>query len=168
MRRLAELEQRVAELERGQAARVREPGPGDEDDDEARFWALHGLQRRLPEGAGAVLFTGVVPMPTGGQYIWQQGADTAALLDEDWSALSQQLNALGHPVRLLLLRRVLSGARTAAELQELEGLGTSGQLYHHLRPLVAAGWLRATARGQYEVPGSRVVPLLVVLSAMER
>ena len=76
--------------------------------------------------------------------------------------------ALGHPVRLLLLRQVLSGAGTVAELQERVELGTSGQLYHHLRQLVGARWLQVAARGRYAVPPERVVPLLVVLAAARR
>jgi len=77
------------------------------------------------------------------------------------------LAALGHPVRLLL-RQVLSGAATVTELQERAALGTSGQLYHHLRQLVNVGWLRVAARGRYAVPPDRVVPLLVVLAAARR
>jgi hypothetical protein len=57
---------------------------------------------------------------------------------------------------------------TVAELRAHERLGTTGQLYHHLRQLVSAGWLRTTARGQYAVPGERVVPLLVALAATRR
>jgi hypothetical protein len=49
----------------------------------------------------------------------------------------------------------------------VEGLGTSGQLYHHLRQLIGAGWLVQTARGHYTVPGDRVIPLLVLLTAAE-
>ena len=112
-----------------------------------------------------MLFAGVVPVPAGGWYEWQRGTATGELLAADWSSLSATLAALGHPVRLLLLRQVLSGAGTVAELRERVELGTSGQLYHHLRQLVNAGWLRATARGRYAVPPDRVVPLLVVLSA---
>jgi len=47
-------------------------------------------------------------------------------------------------------------------------LGTSGQVHHHVRQLVAAGWLRPTARGRYEVPVDRVVPLLVAWAAAGR
>jgi hypothetical protein len=71
-------------------------------------------------------------------------------------------------VRLLLVREVLHGATTAAQLAEHPGLGTSGQLYHHLRQLVSAGWLRSSARGRYQVPADRVVPLLAVLAATRR
>jgi hypothetical protein len=69
-----------------------------------------------------------------------------------------------HP-KALLLHEILLGVRTTAGLSEHERLGTSGQLYHHLRQLV---WLRSTARGQYSVPPERVVPLLTVLAAARR
>jgi hypothetical protein len=164
--RLAEVEDRVRRLEQGPA---RAPAPDRAADGQPggvrdRFWALEGLKERLPAGDGAVLFCGVVPTPDG-WYEWQWGSSTGELLQGDWSQRSAGLAALGHPVRLGLLRQVLSGAGTVAELQERAELGTSGQLYHHLRQLVNAGWLRATARGRYAVPPDRVVPLLVVLSA---
>jgi hypothetical protein len=164
--RLAELEDRVRTLEQG-PARPPEPDrpaggqPGGLRD---RFWALEGLKDRLPEGEGAVLFCGVVPT-SGGWFEWQWGTPTGELLGGDWSPRSAALAALGHPVRLGLLRQVLAGAGTVAELQERAELGTSGQLYHHLRQLVNAGWLQAAARGRYVVPPDRVVPLLVVLAA---
>jgi DNA-binding transcriptional ArsR family regulator len=167
--RLAALEERVRRLEDGPTSRAdpppRDGGPPTVRD---RFWALEGLKERLPAGDGAVLFAGVVPTPAGGWYEWQWGSGTAELLQADWSQLSAALAALGHPVRLLLLRQVLSGAATVTELQERAVLGTSGQLYHHLRQLVNAGWLRVAARGRYAVPPDRVVPLLVALAAARR
>ena len=89
------------------------------------------------------------------------------LLGSDWSELSPVIAALGHRVRLQLLHLVLTGTRSVAALQADDRLGTSGQLYHHLRQLVAAGWLHQTARGQYMVPAGRVVPLLVLLATVE-
>jgi hypothetical protein len=158
-----ELEERVAALEERLAAlEGKRSGP-----DPVKFWALDGLRERLAAETGGVLFTGAVPLPTGEYYEWQQGATADDLLKTDWSELSGAFAALGHPIRLLLLREILRGARSTAELQEHESLGTTGQLYHHLRQLVAAGWLRTTGRGQYAVPGSRVVPLLVVLTAVQ-
>ncbi|MDT0494702.1 ArsR/SmtB family transcription factor [Streptomyces sp. NPDC012600] len=168
-----ELEQRVAELERRLTAlerRDREaPRLGDGD-----FWALNGLKQQLADvgeaaADGGVLFTGAVRLPTGEQYEWQYGALTGALLDgeggDDASASADSLAALGHPVRLRLLREILGGRRTAAELAALDAVGTTGQIYHHLRRLTGAGWLHTTGRGRYEVPAARVVPLLVVLAA---
>ena len=128
------------------------------------FWALHGLQERVGQ-PGAVLFTGTVALPGGAYYEWQEGRLAGDLLAADWSESATGLTALAHPVRLLLLREVLHGARTAAQLSAHPSLGTSGQLYHHLRLLVSAGWLRSSARGQYDVPADRVVPLLTILAA---
>lgn len=163
-----DLEQRVADLERRLAALEnarRTAPPVDASDD---FWALNGLKEQLAElGAadGGVLFTGAVRLPTGERYDWQHGALTDDLMDDDWTRSAESLAALGHPVRLRLLREILGGRRTAAELAELDEVGTTGQIYHHLRQLSAAGWLHTTTRGRYEVPAGRVVPLLVALSA---
>lgn len=161
--RLARLERRVERLEgRGEAApAASEPLDGDV------FWALNELKVRVAE-PGAVLFTGTVDLPTGEHYEWQEGRTADELLDTDWGELAPALAALSHPVRLLLLQEILRGARTASELAAHERLGTTGQLYHHLRALVTAGWLRAGTRGRYSVPGERVVPLLAVLAAVRR
>ncbi|BET49124.1 helix-turn-helix domain-containing protein [Kitasatospora aureofaciens] len=164
---MEQLEQRVADLERRLAVleaadRPAPGGPGEGD-----FWALEGLKEQLAElgeEAGGVLFTGSVRLPAGGQYVWQHGALTEGLLDADWAESAEVFAALGHPVRLRLLREVLGGRRTAAELAELDGMGTTGQIYHHLRQLTGAGWLHTTGRGRHEVPPGRVVPLLVALS----
>ncbi|MEU6702493.1 ArsR/SmtB family transcription factor [Streptomyces wuyuanensis] len=162
-----DLEERVAELERRMAAleRPERRAPVAAEPD---FWALEGLRGRLARAeaeTGGVLFTGAVRLPTGERYEWQIGALTEELLDGDWSDLADSFAALGNPVRLRLLREIVGGRRTAAELAELEGLGTTGQIYHHLRQLTAAGWLHTAGRGRYEVPGARVVPLLVALAA---
>ncbi|MFB4306654.1 ArsR/SmtB family transcription factor [Actinomadura sp. GTD37] len=159
--RVARLEERVAHLEGPR------PVPADRPDADETFWALHGLKDRVAE-PGAVLFTGSVTLPSGEHYEWQQGSLADDLLEDDWSQAAEALGALAHPVRLLLLREILQGARTTAELAAHEGLGTTGQLYHHLHRLVAAGWLRSTARGRFSVPGDRVVPVLTVLAASRR
>ncbi|MEV0728991.1 MULTISPECIES: ArsR family transcriptional regulator [Polymorphospora] len=163
--RVAALEEAVARLTR-QATPEPRTGPTGPD----TFWALEGLRDRLPPQAeaGAVLFTGTVDLPTGEHYEWQLGRPVDDLLGTDWSEHAGTLAALGHPVRLLLLRQVLLGCRTTAELAEQEGLGTTGQLYHHLRQLVGAGWLRPSSRGHYTVPPERVVPLLTILTAATR
>lgn len=161
-----ELEERVAELERRMAALEsgdRSAPPVGEGD----FWALEGLKARLAQGdapEGGVLFTGAVRLPTGEQYEWQYGVPAGEQLDGDWTEAAESFAALGHPVRLRLLREIVGGRRTAAELAALEEIGTTGQIYHHLRQLTGAGWLHTAGRGRYEVPPGRVVPLLVALA----
>ncbi|MEV3989545.1 helix-turn-helix domain-containing protein [Streptomyces sp. NPDC049837] len=157
--RVAELERRMAALESGDRA-VPPVGEGD-------FWALEGLKAQLAQAGvpdGGVLFTGAVRLPTGEQYEWQYGVLTDEQLDGDWTEAAESFAALGHPVRLRLLREIVGGRRTAAELAALEEIGTTGQIYHHLRQLTGAGWLHTAGRGRYEVPAGRVVPLLVALA----
>ncbi|MFE9252063.1 ArsR family transcriptional regulator [Streptomyces sp. NPDC007088] len=166
------LEERVSELE-ARVAALEGPTGGDRGEGESvrtdkDFWALEALKGLFDaEGVteGGVLFAGTVGLPGGLRYEWQYGRTTASLFGPDWSDAADALAALGHPVRLRLLREILAGRHTVAELTGTEGLGTTGQIYHHLRQLTAAGWLRAAGRAQYEVPGARVVPLLVMLTA---
>ena len=156
-------EDRLAALEPRARAGVESSTPPTGD-----FWALEGLRDRTPADAGAVLFTGTAAIPDGRRYEWQETRPVAPLLDEDWDTAATTFAALGHPVRVRLLREVLLGRATTAELVELDALGTSGQVYHHLRQLTAAGWLRAVSRGHWEVPVERVVPLLVLVAAATR
>jgi Helix-turn-helix domain len=159
--RLAELEARVARLEEASTG-----SPVAEPDATATFWALDGLKERLPD-PGGVLFTGAVTLEDGGRAEWQQAYPTDAVLDS-FGDQASALSALAHPVRLVILREMLRGERSAAELGAHERLGTSGQTYHHMRQLVAAGWLRSTGRGRYAVPTERVIPLLVAIAAVTR
>ena len=129
---LQQLELRLAALE----AAVFPDGPrelvalGDAPGD--RYWALAGLKARTG-GRNVVLFTGHVALEGEPVYEWQQGAAVDGLLAMDVDAAAGALGALGHPARLRLLQAVLRGQRSSAELGALEGHGTSGQLYHHLR-----------------------------------
>ncbi|MFE1944442.1 ArsR/SmtB family transcription factor [Streptomyces massasporeus] len=161
-----ELEQRVADLERRLAALegAQRTAPRVDGSD---FWALNGLREQLTEAGeadGGVLYTGSVRLPTGEEYAWQMTALTQDVLEGDWTTAAESFAALGHPVRIRLLREILGGRRTAAELAELDEVGTSGQIYHHLRQLTATGWLHTTGRGRHEVPPGRVVPLLTALT----
>ncbi len=161
--RIAALEDRVRRLERRETAAAATADPD-------VFWALDGLKKRSP--AGGVLFTGLVSLPTGESYEWQYGEPAEALIDADWdelaAELAPQISALAHPVRLVLLGQVLTGVRSVSDLQRNPALGTTGQLYHHLRQLVSAGWLRSTGRGRYAVAPERTIPLLVILAAARR
>jgi hypothetical protein len=71
----------------------------------------------------------------------------------------------GDPVRLVLLRAVLSGTRKTAALAATLGDGTAAHLHYRLRELTATGRPRAERPGRYDVPADRVVPLLVAIAA---
>ena len=164
MSELAELLERVRRIEErlGLDADATEPSPLAAPTGEA-WWLLQELQRRGLDAA--VVYAGRLSGPDG-PVQWQITESTDRLLDTGWSAAAAPLAALGHPSRLQILQLVAQGrARTATELAGTEGLGTTGQIYHHLRQLVATGLLRPTAHGRHEVPPGRLVPLLVLLSA---
>ena len=167
--RLEALEQRVAALERQLADVPVVPGGEEAEGDRwaKTFWALEGVRARSGDSS-QVLWTGDVTLPTGATAQWQQTADTDDLLGSDWDGPAAVVGALGHPVRLRLLQELLRGVGSAADLTEAAGTGSTGQTYHHLRQLVASGWVRQTGRGQHEVPAERVVPLLVVIGACTR
>jgi DNA-binding transcriptional ArsR family regulator len=156
---LAERVRRLEELVRGRPPGEPEPvGPTDDT-----FWILEGLEQRV--GPRAVAYAGSL-VRDDGPVRWQLTHDSAQLLELDWTALAPALSALGHPARLRILQLIARGeATTAADLADTPGLGSTGQIYHHLRQLVGAGWLRATTRGRHEVPPERLVPLLVILGA---
>ncbi len=159
-RRLDELEREVARLSGLAESTASAPEPATPDPAAADdpLWFVNELGRRAP---GAVMMAGAVETPAG-PIRWQYGLHAEALLDEDWSDLARPLEALGHPARIELARQIMRGVHTTAELLQLEHLASSGQLYHHLRQLVSAGWLVSPRRGYYEVPAARVVPLLVL------
>ena len=159
---VARLTERVARLERRLGHREPERGPVDAEEGE-EFWVLDRLKA---QSRPAVLYAGIVDQGERGTVQWQMTHGSVDLLEEAWSDRAASLSALGHPVRMRILQLVARAeADTAAELARTEGLGTTGQIYHHLRMLVAAGWLRTTTRGRHQVPPERLVPLLVILGA---
>ncbi|KAB1643666.1 winged helix-turn-helix transcriptional regulator [Gulosibacter chungangensis] len=169
--KLSELTKRVEQLESEQGGK--HPASASVPvSEEEQFWALHGLQARLADhprtAGGAVMIVGSAILPDGTPVAWQPSAGSDGLLETDWSDLAGTLSALGHPGRLELIRHILSGVHGTAELAEITSLGTTGKLHHHLRQLVAAGWVRQSGRGSYEVPAARVVPLLACLTGAER
>ncbi len=122
---------------------------------------LAELERRVAALESERLDPRERPLPAG-------DTDPADILETDWTSRASTLAALGHPVRLTLLREILNGRTTVSALSEVEGLGTSGQIYHHLRQLTAEGWLHTPSRGAFAVPPTRVVALRAILVALER
>lgn len=151
--RLAALERRLDALEHPS------PPPVEEGD---ALWAISALAAEGEE-PGTVLLAGTVTLPGGRPVRWQEARELTGLLDVDVAQAADILGALGNPVRLRILLRLLDAPQTVQELTSIEGIGTTGQVYHHLRQLTATGWARTQGGGRYEVPVARVVPLLGAL-----
>lgn len=134
---------------------------------EARVAALEG--RAVPpsdpdevDGSGALGYEGDVRLH--GQVAWTIRYSPAAVLDLPAAPTAEVLAALGHPVRLALVRRLLEGPASAAELQDAGGLSSTGQVYHHLRALTGARVVEQDGRA-FRVPTTGVVPLLTMMLA---
>ncbi|MBP1963966.1 ATP-binding protein [Paenibacillus aceris] len=100
-------------------------------------------------------------------YRWEpQEREADQLLELDGDKAAKILAALGHKQRLDILRTVLQEPLTGPELVERLNMGTTGQLYHHMKALAGADLLVQEERGgKYAIPGHRVLPLLLLLAA---
>ncbi len=140
--KIADLEERVAALEAGPVS-----GPVPPSGDES----------------GEIGYQGTVALH--GEVQWTIRYSPAATLQLDGTGATGALAALGNPVRVAIIRRLLTGPAAAAELQEAAALSSTGQLYHHLRALASARVVEQDGRGHYRVPPRAVVPVLVLLLA---
>lgn len=124
---------------------------------EAAFAALGGVLPEAPEAGPE----GRVRLAVRAEGVeWRHEVPVAQVLSADWQGLAPRLAALGHPVRLAILRAVAAGTGEAGALQQAAGAATPGQFYHHLRELTATGWLVPGRRGHYTLPPGRAGALL--------
>lgn len=140
--RLAELEARVAELERRDAPEQLEAAPST---------------------GGMIAYQGDVHLH--GTVRWDISYSPDAIVELPVPSASEVLAALGHPVRLQIVRTLLRGPANAADLLAAVGLGSSGQIYHHLKTLSSANIVEQHGRGDYRIAAKQVVPLLVSMLA---
>ncbi len=170
--KVAELTQRISRLEADRrpngAGALASPdiGPGELDPD-----LLQRLQGRSGPGfeeggeSGAVLYAGAARL-AGGSYVWQMERPVPGLLGVDDDLIAGTLATVSSPTRVRLLKAVLRGARETHELQDALGGVSTGQLYHHLKELTAAGLVLQKSRGRYEVAPHTVVPVLAIIAAV--
>lgn len=101
------------------------------------------------------------------RYRWEpQERRVDQLLGLDGDRVAKVLAALGHKQRLDILRSVLKEPLSGSELVERLNMGTTGQLYHHIKALLGADLLVQEERGgMYALPSHRALPLLLLLAA---
>jgi DNA-binding transcriptional ArsR family regulator len=163
--RLDNLERRVAALEI--MAAVADSAPPSPPIDLRQLNELrHREGPRYVRGSlrGAVAYAGAATLGEG-EVLWAGEHGLPQIWDLDLPSVARLLAALGHPARLALVRALLAGVRTSQELQEVINSGSAGQLYHHLKDLIAAGVVDQAGRSRYRISDSRIVPLLVILAA---
>ncbi len=118
---------------------------------------------RADDDAATVVYSGAGP--------WEDGA-VAWRLGRDWDEVlagatgtAAVFAALGNGTRLRIVAELLRGPVATGDLAARLDWASSGQLFHHLRELLAAGVVYQPVRGTYAIRRQHVVPLLAVLSA---
>jgi DNA-binding transcriptional ArsR family regulator len=163
--RLDALEQPAAEPQEIGAVDVAPTGP------DGRWWIVErlasdpGANEQRNGVAGHIAFGGRTVDAQAGETVWQVEQAAADVLDADLDAAASFLAALGHPVRLAIVREMLRGARTLEDLRAVEASGTTGRLQHHLRELRSAGVVTQIRRNDYALRREHIVPCLVLIAA---
>ncbi|MGZ9585760.1 ATP-binding protein [Paenibacillus marinisediminis] len=99
-------------------------------------------------------------------YRWESQARTLhQLLEQDGEKMARVLGALGHKQRVDILRSLMIQPMSGPELVERLNMGTTGQLYHHIKALIGADLLLQEERGgKYAVTAHRALPLLLLFT----
>ncbi|QUH01189.1 helix-turn-helix transcriptional regulator [Saccharopolyspora erythraea] len=146
--------------------------PSDDDlharvlDLERRVAALEGVERAnaVEPSGSSVEYRGQLAGPV--ELEWSIHVDPARVMELDDGPRTDVLAALGHPARAAVVRLLAGeGPQNAAALQAAAGLGSTGQLYHHLKSLTSCGLVEQDKRGSYRLRAQATIPALVLLTA---
>jgi DNA-binding transcriptional ArsR family regulator len=132
--------------------------------------AAHELLRQLTAGgseatgAATVVYAGAGPWETS-TVAWQMDRTWDDVTSASTEAIARVLSALANGTRLRIVAELLGGRLTTGELGDRLDQPSPGQLFHHLRELLAADVIHQPDRGTYEIRRQHVVPLFAVMSA---
>jgi DNA-binding transcriptional ArsR family regulator len=130
----------------------------------------HELLRRLAgdgsdaTGTATVVYAGAGPWEHGA-VAWQMGRSWDDVTSGPVESVARALSALANGTRLRIVVELLRGRVSTGELADRLDQPSPGQLFHHLKELLAAGVIHQPERGTYAIRRPHVVPLLAVLSA---
>ncbi len=116
--------------------------------------------------SSSVFYSGHVQLNGQGLRWAPQERRMQELLGLNSEKVAKVLAALGNKQRLDILRTVLNEPLTGAELVDRLNMGTTGQLYHHLKALIGANLLVQEPGGRYGFPMHRCLPFLLLLAAV--
>jgi DNA-binding transcriptional ArsR family regulator len=158
---VGDLAARIAALEAGPSV---EPARADADTSIVRSMIdeIEAAGDGSTDG-GTVLYAGAVPS-AGRLAAWQMNRTADDLLAADPATTARLLAALGSPQRVQIVQLLIASPATTSELTARLDEPSAGQLFHHLKELLAAGVIHQPRRGVYAVHPQHVVPLLTVIS----
>ena len=119
--------------------------------------------------SGLVTYLGVYNSG-GRQSNWiRNGIPTDELLSLIESGVAGKVLAcIGNSNRLMMLLEILRGPKTVAELVEKCGFGSTGQVYHHMKPLLAADIIveDGQQKGVYVIQPHKVQGVIMLLAGI--
>lgn len=114
----------------------------------------------------SVFYSGNVQLQ-GQRFKWEpQERQLRQLLGLNSEKAAKVLAAIGHKQRLDILKSVLGEPLSGSELVDRLQMGTTGQLYHHLKALLGADLLVQEPGGKYAMSQRRSLPFLLLLAAV--
>lgn len=134
-------------------------------------WLMEDLCYQTEENnvSGLVTYLGVYTSG-GRQSNWIRNAVPAdKLLSLIGSGVaSKVLACIGNANRLAILLEILRGPKTVAMLVEKCGFGSTGQVYHHMKPLLAADVIVEDEhqKGVYVIQPHRVQGIIMLLAGI--
>ncbi|MBP2473832.1 DNA-binding transcriptional ArsR family regulator [Crossiella equi] len=132
---------------------------------ETRVRALEAVAEQVTADLGGTLhYQGTLTTPA--DLTWSMTLPVTRVLALPDHPHIEVLSALGHPVRASLVRVLAKdGPQSAADLQTAAEIGSTGQLYHHLKPLTTTGLVEQDGRGRYRLRPQATIPALLLLAA---
>jgi DNA-binding transcriptional ArsR family regulator len=112
---------------------------------------------------GTLSYAGTIQL-AGRPFRFQQRLPAQSLFEAAPDLLAQMFAALASPHRVIILRTLCEKPCTAQQLQEVLGMGSAGQLYHHLKELLAAGLITQRERSSaYTIEPAKVIPICAAM-----
>jgi DNA gyrase subunit B len=118
---------------------------------------------------GSIIYMGVFASGSRQSNWIRNQVDTDSLLELiESNTAAKVLSCIGNNDRLNMLLALLRSPRTAAQLVEQCGYNTTGQVYHHLKPLLAADLVKEddNNRGSYVIQPHRVQGIIMLLAGI--
>lgn len=81
---------------------------------------------------------------------------------------ANDISALGHPIRLQICELAAGDPVSVKDLVDRLGMGTTGQVYHHLRTLLDFEWVENAGKSTYRLNPRRSDALALILSVIKR
>jgi hypothetical protein len=103
--------------------------------------------------------------PDGRVLAMHKRARLSDVMNADPDSVARVFTALASPARISLLRALLNGPLNSQQLRHELDDPSAGQLYHHLRELLAAGLVVQPARSVYAIPRGNQVDLCIQIAA---